>query len=239
MRTCTWAVRTCSGQSQGVPQALTHHSPARGIGWMYSTFCRTESRCFLLMPECRQAALRLRGRPDTCRWTQGCHSHSPHTGGPGGGAAYLVIHERQQGRDDERKAGAAPGEQQGRQLVAQGLACTGGQHQQGGHTWEGEGSAPSLLAFRPSLAPLATLTRQDPHDGTFLSRAEGLVAKLLQGLVHLSGGLCGYTSGQQSLPPGYPGSQVQALGQEVGVLTSHLPRGLHRVKGRHRGGQAW
>lgn len=109
--------------------------------------------------------------------------------------AHLVIHERQERGDDEREAGAPPGVEERRQLVAQGLASTGGQHQQCGHAWVGLRSAVLLCGqLRPCLAPsppvAAMLTRQDLHDCAFLPRAEGLVPQLLQGLEHLSWRLC-------------------------------------------------
>lgn len=68
---------------------------------------------------------------------------------------HLIVHEGQERRDDQRETGASLGVEQRRELVAQGLAGTGGQHQQCGHAWTGARSAVRLcsLASAPPHSP--------------------------------------------------------------------------------------
>lgn len=64
----------------------------------------------------------------------------------------------------------------------------------------------------PHHSPLPTkLTRQDPHDHVLLSRVEGLVPQLLQGLEHLGWGVCRHRC-QAVWPRDAPTSSVKALG---------------------------
>lgn len=66
-------------------------------------------------------------------------------------STYLVIHEGQERRNNQRETGASPGIEHRRKLVTQGFTSTSGQHQQRGHAWVG--STLAGLPCGPVSAP--------------------------------------------------------------------------------------